>query len=264
MSSQPKISIVTPSYNQGSYIEDAIESVMKQEYSDFEHIIIDAGSTDNTLKILKKYPHLIWTSEPDKGQSDAINKGFKKATGQIIGWLNADDYYLPCTFKKVTETLKDQSIDGVYSNLIFVDEKGKRIRELTTHKPVRWLSVFHCFIPSATFFFRRSILDSGVNIDKDFEIAMDKEFFAHIFNNGFNLIFVNDVFACFRWHKSNKSLDTARVKRIRRREGLVIFNRYSGMRVAQNKFTMFIYSVIVKFLLIYRCVLKFGNHNFSL
>ena len=93
-----KISVVTPSYNQGEFIEDAINSVLNQDYDDFEHIIVDGLSTDNTIDILKKYDHLKWVSEEDDGQSDALNKGFKKASSDTICWLNADDYLLNDTF----------------------------------------------------------------------------------------------------------------------------------------------------------------------
>ncbi len=109
--SYPKISIVTPSYNSAEFIEDCIQSVLKQNYPNFEHIIIDGGSTDGTVEILKKYPHLKWISEPDEGQSDALNKGFKKAEGDIIGWLNSDDVYLPGTFNKVADILSNDKID---------------------------------------------------------------------------------------------------------------------------------------------------------
>ncbi len=125
-----KISIVTPSYNQGQYIEDAIKSVLAQNYENFEHIIVDACSSDNTLTVLKKYPHLKWVSEPDEGQSDALNKGFEKASGDIIGWLNADDYFLPnafLTFVKVS-TVKS-NIDFFYSNYLWVDKNKKTLTE---------------------------------------------------------------------------------------------------------------------------------------
>lgn len=97
----PKISIITPSYNSGNQIERAIKSVLKQDYKNWEHIIIDGKSTDNTIKILKKYPHLKWISEKDKGQSDAMNKGFKMSSGNIIVYLNADDYFYPNAFSSV-------------------------------------------------------------------------------------------------------------------------------------------------------------------
>src|ERR1700755_1492305 len=93
-----KISIITPSYNQGRFIEDAILSVLSQGYPDFEHIVIDNCSTDNTLDVLKKYPHVKWVSEPDRGQSNALNKGFGLSTGDVLGWLNCDDFYLPGAF----------------------------------------------------------------------------------------------------------------------------------------------------------------------
>ena len=96
-------------YNgEGNYIEDAIQSVLKQNYKNFEHIIIDGNSTDNTIEILKKYKHLKWISEKDEGQSDALNKGFKRCTGDIIGWLNSDDYYLEDTFNTAKNKLLDE------------------------------------------------------------------------------------------------------------------------------------------------------------
>ncbi len=100
-----KISIITPSYMSGASIEKAIQSVLIQDYTDYEHLIVDGGSTDNTLDILKSYNHLRWISEPDKGQVDAMTKGFAMATGDIIGYLNADDYYLKCTFSNIVSHL---------------------------------------------------------------------------------------------------------------------------------------------------------------
>ena len=98
-----KISILTPSYNSGKYIERAIESVVDQGYDNWEHIIVDGGSTDGTAVILKKYPHLKWISEPDKGQSDAMNKAFEMSNGDIIGYLNADDWYELSIFSLIAD-----------------------------------------------------------------------------------------------------------------------------------------------------------------
>ena len=101
-----KISIITVSYNQGKYIEDNILSVLNQHYQNYEHIIIDACSTDGTIEILKKYPHIIWTSEPDNGQSDGLNKGFRKATGDIIAWVNSDDKLYPNALEIINKFFK--------------------------------------------------------------------------------------------------------------------------------------------------------------
>src|SRR5205823_2649626 len=92
--SLPSISFITPSFNQARFIRDTVEGVLALALPDFEHIVIDAGSTDGTLDILKEYAHLQWTSEPDKGQSDALNKGIQRARGEMIGWINSDDFYL--------------------------------------------------------------------------------------------------------------------------------------------------------------------------
>jgi len=107
--STPKITIVTPSFNQGNFIDENIQSVLTQNYPNFEHIIIDGGSIDGTVDILKKYSHLKWVSEPDRGQASALNKGFRMATGDVIGWLNSDDSYLPGTFEVVARAF-DKSL----------------------------------------------------------------------------------------------------------------------------------------------------------
>ena len=126
----PKISIVTVSFNQGHYIEDNIKSVISQEYPNVEHIIIDAGSTDGTLEILKAYDkHIHWTSEPDKGQSDGLNKGFKRATGEIIGWFNSDDRVPPNTLNTVAKFFTENPDEiGVVGDLNLINEDGAFVR----------------------------------------------------------------------------------------------------------------------------------------
>ena len=125
MNQYPIISIVTPSYNQGKFIEDTIQSVLIQNYPNFEHIIVDNCSTDGTVEILKKYPFLKWISEPDKGQTDALNKGFRKATGDIIAYLNSDDQYCPGVFLTVADYfLEHPECKWLCGNVIFTDSKG--------------------------------------------------------------------------------------------------------------------------------------------
>ncbi len=251
-----KISIVTPSFNQARFIEDAIKSVLNQGYRNYEHIVIDGGSTDGTVEILKKYSHLKWISEPDEGQADALNKGMDLATGDIIGWLNSDDVYLPGTFQKVASIFSAENVDAIYSNCYFTNEKLEIKKELRTHRPIRWLSLFHCFIPSTTFFFHRKIWDEGIRFDKNFTIVMDKDFFAQILFRNYRVIHVNDYFAKFRWHADNKSLNTREVKLISAREGLTIFRRYSNIRLPINYFTIRLYRNIAIILNIYKIYKK--------
>lgn len=141
--SSPKISIVIPSYNKGKFIEETLTSIISQKYTNLEVIIQDGGSNDNTLEIIKKYvkkyPYIIWESKKDKGQTDAINKGFKRATGEILTFINADDIYLPGVLKAVGVYF------GKHPNTLWlvgkgktVDEKGKEIAEpITRYK--NWL-----------------------------------------------------------------------------------------------------------------------------
>ena len=121
-----KISIITPSFNQGSFIETTILSVLEQGYPNFEHIIVDGGSTDDTLAMLARYPHLTVISEPDQGQAEAVNKGLRRASGEIIGWLNSDDTYYPGALAGAAETIDPAK--GIYvamGRCAYIDEAGK-------------------------------------------------------------------------------------------------------------------------------------------
>ena len=109
----PKVSIITPSYNRAGMIETAIQSVLSQNYPEVEHIIMDGGSTDGTLEVLKKYPHLRVVSEPDQGMYDALNKGLNLAHGEIIGFLNTDDFYAPGVFAKIALQFSEKTVDAV-------------------------------------------------------------------------------------------------------------------------------------------------------
>ncbi len=229
-----KISIITPSYNQGSFIEDAIRSVLDQGYENFEHIIVDGGSKDDTVQRLQKYSHLKWISEKDDGQSDALNKGFKMATGDIIGWLNCDDYYLPGAFHDVIETMKSKQVDGVYGDILFCNAQKEITGSKRSHRTNRILSLFYSYVNSETLFFRRSIIEQNIGIDKSFHICMDKEFIAHLLFRSFKLRYVPKPLAVFRWHETNKSMNTPAVRKTRIREGIRIFNRYNG-RIRLNE-----------------------------
>jgi len=224
-----RISVITPSFNQGRFIEDAIRSVLIQDYPDFEHIVVDNCSSDNTLDILKKYPHIRWISEPDNGQSHALNKGFRMATGDILAWLNCDDFYLPGSFHNAAGMLKDPAIDGVYSDLDFCDPDCRITKHYRSHRPVKFLSLFHAFISSECFFFKRKVVDNRIFVREDLHYCMDQEFAANLLYQNYRLHYAKDCFAVFRWHGDNKSVDTPWRRSQRIVEGIRIFNRHNGL-----------------------------------
>ena len=203
-----KFSIITPSFNQGRFIRDCIESVMAQDGVETEHIVIDACSTDETVSILKSHPHLQWVSEPDKGQTDAINKGFRKATGDWLMWLNADDYLLPGSLLKVAEfTAQHPEVDVVFGDLFYVREDRSILRDKREPRfSFNMLLLYGCFIPSTSTFYRRRIVDEGYLLDASYKVCMDYEYYLRLAHAGFRFLNLPERLACFRWHDSNVSL----------------------------------------------------------
>jgi len=253
-----KISIVTPSFNQGKFIEEAILSVLNQGYNNFEHIIVDNCSFDDTLEIIKRYPHVRLISEPDEGQSDALNKGFKLATGDIIGWLNADDFYHPGVFYTIHQTFLQHKVDAVYADVSFVNEHGDHVRYLKSHRPLKWLSLFYTFIQSTSFFFRREIIDNNHLLDKALHYKMDKDFFAKLLYSGYRFKYLNECFASFRWHDSNKSNRTDESRWKSTLEGYLIFTRYARLNWQANKRNIRLYLYGIRYLAQpVRTILKF-------
>ena len=204
----PSLSVITPSYNSAAFLEDAIFSVSRQEGVSVEHIVMDGASTDRTLEILKRFDNVQWTSEPDRGQSDAINKGFRRAAGDLVGWLNADDYYLPGGLEAIARAAQQHpEADVIYGDCVFVDSRGKIVRSKVEHDFDRAvLMYFGCYIPSTSTFFRRRIIDSGWLLDCDYRVCMDFEYFARLAHAGFIFHYVPQFIAAFRWHGSNVSL----------------------------------------------------------
>ena len=215
----PKFSIITPSYNQGQFIERAILSVLDQDYPDFEHIVVDNCSDDNTLEILKSYPHLRWISEPDNGQSEAINKGFQMAEGEILAWLNADESYYKNTFNIIREHyIQNESVDVFYGDVDFVDGEGKLIRhkrEIDFDENI--LLYYGCYIPSAATFFRRRIIEEGQYLNESYHYTMDFEYYVRLSKKGYTFKHIPKTLANFMWTGDNKSLNANRRKKERNR-----------------------------------------------
>ena len=198
-----RISVITPTRNMGNFLEPCILSNMAQFYPDLEHIVVDGASTDNSVEILRRYPHLRWVSEPDKGLSDGLNKGIRMATGDIIGWCNADDLYLPGTLIVVNEFFEAHpDIDLVYGDYRETDEFGRSIRvfrEMHFSPFVfRWLKVN--IIPTSSAFWRRRIHDNDLWYEDKMRYAMDYDFLRRAFAQGYKYQHVSILFTDFRRH----------------------------------------------------------------
>ncbi len=209
--SWPKISIVTPSYNQAQFLEKTILSVLNQNYPNLEYIIIDGGSTDGSIDVIRKYSKYIghWVSERDEGQGDALNKGFKRASGKLIGWLNSDDYLLPGAFEIILEAYsKGATADVYYGDYYFVDEADNIIRKRkeTWFTPGLLLYI-GCYIPSSGTFFNQSIFCEGYSISNDLNVAMDYELFMRLSKANKTVTHIRKYLSCFRRHGDNKSLN---------------------------------------------------------
>ncbi len=179
----PRISIVTPSYNQGQFIEETIRSVLLQSYPALEYIIIDGGSTDNTVEIIEKYSDRLtyWVSEPDRGQSQAINKGFSHATGDIFGWLNSDDFLLPGALGHVARSF-NAGCDAVSGNCYYVDELGQRLRRSIPTEPTveGFLQRYSNIVDQPSTFWSRSIWEQCGPLSETLHYCMDYHFFLKV------------------------------------------------------------------------------------
>lgn len=178
------ISIVTPSFNQARFIEANIKSVLGQNYDEFEHIVIDGGSTDGTVEILKNYPHLRWVSEKDGGQTDALNKGFSMARGDIVGWLNSDDTYCPSVFHQVAEQFQDPEVKVLCGDGFEIDEAGLVTHPLSSRNSgprslIRYWKWKYEFVQPA-FFFSRDLFSAVGPLDEKLYYAMDYDFFIRL------------------------------------------------------------------------------------
>ncbi|MCQ8894114.1 MAG: glycosyltransferase [Methanolinea sp.] len=205
----PKISIITPSYNQGEYIEETIRSVLLQGYPNLEYIVIDGGSTDNTIEILKKYSDFItyWRSEPDNGQTNAINKGLKLCRGDIIAYLNSDDRYEPNAFFVVARYFQEhKNVRMIYGNIIHIDKNSQVIEKVKCKHSCdfeRLLSL-NFYIAQPTVFFRREVFEKIGYFDEKLNLAMDTDYWLRV-SQIFSIGFIDYPIAAFRLYPETKS-----------------------------------------------------------
>ena len=221
-----KITILTPSFNQGAYIEKTINSVLNQNIDNIEHIVIDGGSTDGTIEILRKYSHLKWVSEPDKGQSDALNKGLAMATGDIIGWINSDDFYEENIFSDVASHFEDPNTDWIVGNTIdYFDSLG--FQRIVVSPAITYYNLMRS--PSITrqpgTFHRKTLLVDSGGWDVNFHMCMDYELWVRLAKHSTPKM-VNRTYTYFRIHRGQKTTPKNKIynitenERVLRREGI--------------------------------------------
>ncbi len=204
----PRISIVTPSYNQGQFIEETIRSVLLQGYPNLEYIIIDGGSSDNSVEIIKKYEHYLsyWVSEPDKGPTDAINKGWEKANGEIIAYLNSDDAYLPGTLATIAETFQENcDARVVCGNELKIDSEGFVIEESNIKKADRLSLLNLNFISQPTTFVKKSTFDLVGGLDLKIKYTFDFELWLRVTRLD-SIKCIPNLLAVTRWHDDTITL----------------------------------------------------------
>ena len=194
------ISVLTPSFNYGVFIEDSIQSVRKQRGVVFEHIIEDNLSTDSTSDVVMSYPHVKWRSQSDRGQSDALNKALLRASGSWVSWLNADEFYLPNGLQHLRMLAEQYDVDVVFGDVVLIDRDGRLIRLLAQHKYSEFvLRKYDIFMPTCATLFRREILDDNC-WDINLRRIMDWDLVLRLAMNGRKFMHAPCVVGAFRVH----------------------------------------------------------------
>jgi glycosyltransferase involved in cell wall biosynthesis len=209
----PRISVVTPSYNQARFLHLTVASVVGQRYPDLEYIVQDGGSTDGTRAILESLPPTVtWVSERDSGQADAVNRGWEKASGEVLGWVNSDDLYEPGTLRRVGEAFaSDPKIEWLVGRCRVIDESGKEIRRtITLYKNLLLnrlslkLLLLENPISQMAVFLRRRALEAVGPLRAELHYTMDYDLWIRLMRRSRPRI-LRDVLASFRVHESSKS-----------------------------------------------------------
>jgi glycosyltransferase involved in cell wall biosynthesis len=240
-----RLSIITPSFNQGIFIEQTILSVLDQDHTDVEHIVVDGGSTDSTVQVLKRYGHLRWVSERDRGQADAINKGFRQATGEIMAWINSDDFYAPRVFGSVMRYFQERpDCHFLYGDITFVDRNGVKVAEFGG-ATMSYRSLVDCpdLVRQPSCFWRRSVVEDVGGVDEGLHLVMDLDFILRIAKR-YPLHHVPLLLSFYRTYPENKSRSMARQQL---REFIQVYRKqqiHIGVRSA--------WFLIKKFLLLFR------------
>ena len=239
-----KLSVITPSFNSVHTIRETIESVRAQQYPDLEHIIVDGGSRDGTLEILKSYSHLVWASEKDEGHYHAMNKGIERSTGDVVTILNADDCYRPGALRSVADAFdKHPDWEGVFGDIVYVDATGEEIyrREeaIFDYDVLRFSGV--CYVIHQTLFVKKVVHDRlGVYRHKDFLNSCDYDFILRLGRAGCRIGHVPSHLVNYRYHENGQSADL-RVTRNMARESLLIRRAHGASGGLKGKLKQYYY-----------------------
>lgn len=203
----PTVTVITPSYNQGRFIRETINSVLSQDYPAIEYLVIDGGSTDDTVSILKSYGSKVsWISEPDRGQSEAINKGWKRARGEIVAWLNSDDAYLPGAVSTAVSYLQSHPDVGlVYGDGFHITEEGHALGRFPSEPFSKDRLKETCFIAQPAAFVRRSVIEQIGFVQESLRYCMDYDLWIRI-SKRYRLQYVPVAMASIRLHKDCKTV----------------------------------------------------------
>jgi glycosyltransferase involved in cell wall biosynthesis len=224
---QPLVSIITPSFNQAAFLEETIGSVLNQDYPKLEYIIVDGGSTDGSADIIRRYADRLawWVSAPDQGQTDAINKGFAHAGGQILAWINSDDIYQPGAVREAVEALQAHPQAAmVYGDAFFINKNSKVIGRFPARQTdYRRLRQGYVHIPQQSSFFRADLWRKVGPLDPSFYFAMDYDLWVRLAAQA-PLVYVPRLWASFRLHGEGKTVTAddrcwPEMLRVHRREG---------------------------------------------
>lgn len=229
----PSISIVTPSFNQAEYLEETIQSVLSQDYPNFEYIVIDGGSTDGSVEIIERYASYLryWVSEPDRGQADAIVKGFQHATGEVLSWLNSDDVYLPGALSKVGEIFcrwpELGFVTGDYVR-IGADSRIVRCLRLPKLKVGLYFPTMNWIAQPSAFFTREAFVGVG-GLDIGLGYSMDYDLWCRFITHGVKSRHIRAYLSAFRRHPSSKGVTQGKTVPVIE-NGIIVQRYYYGVR----------------------------------
>lgn len=228
----PKISIITPSYNQGQFLEETILSVLNQNYSNLEYIIIDGGSTDNSVDIIKKHEGRLayWISEKDRGQAHAINKGFKRATGEVVNWLNSDDLLEQGALEILAKEIeKVPTSDFYFGDFSVINSEGIKLFSRKSG-PYKFNTLFwgRQLSSQPAVFFRRKLLENIGYLDESLNFCMDTEFWIRAASNGAKFHQIKSTLGIARMHSDAK---TTRLQQVLHDEHKIVVGRYNSFNL---------------------------------